>query len=76
VATAVDKDQTTGVDGYNYRRFEPHILWEDAGLVRHPQGAVPGDSAPDFTLRDTEGETWNLSDLRGRPVVLVFGSGT
>jgi peroxiredoxin len=32
----------------------------------------PGDPAPDFTLPDTAGETIALSDLRGRPVVLIF----
>lgn len=31
-----------------------------------------GDEAPDFTLRDHTGEAVTLSELRGRPVVLVF----
>ncbi|HEY5822092.1 MAG TPA: peroxiredoxin [Propionibacteriaceae bacterium] len=31
-----------------------------------------GDLAPDFTTRNTHGETITLSDLRGTPVVLVF----
>jgi thioredoxin-dependent peroxiredoxin len=31
-----------------------------------------GDPAPDFELQDSDGETVRLSDLRGRPVVLVF----
>jgi peroxiredoxin Q/BCP len=32
----------------------------------------PGDSAPDFSLPDTEGNIVNLSDLRGKWVVLYF----
>jgi peroxiredoxin Q/BCP len=32
----------------------------------------PGDTAPDFELRDQDGETVRLSDLRGREVVLYF----
>jgi peroxiredoxin len=31
-----------------------------------------GERAPDFTLVDTSGEPTTLSDLLGRPVVLVF----
>jgi mycoredoxin-dependent peroxiredoxin len=31
-----------------------------------------GDRAPDFTLVDTAGESVKLSELRGRPVVLIF----
>lgn len=37
--------------------------------------AVPvqvGDLAPDFALRDQHGQTVRLSELRGRPVVIVF----
>ena len=38
----------------------------------------PGDPAPDFELRDTDGENpTHLSVFRGRkPVVLIFGSFT
>jgi thioredoxin-dependent peroxiredoxin len=32
----------------------------------------PGDTAPDFELRDQDGEAVRLSDLRGRRVVLYF----
>jgi cytochrome oxidase Cu insertion factor (SCO1/SenC/PrrC family) len=36
-----------------------------------------GDAAPDFTLADMRGEkTVRLADLRGKPVVLIFGSCT
>jgi peroxiredoxin len=32
----------------------------------------PGETAPDFTLRNQDGEKVSLSDLRGRRVLLVF----
>ena len=36
-----------------------------------------GDAAPDFTLRTKDARSeLTLSDLRGKPVVLVFGSYT
>ena len=49
--------------------------WQD----RHdPLAPKPGDMAPDFELRDANGENpVRLSDFRGRkPVALVFGSYT
>ena len=30
------------------------------------------DPAPELVLPDADGETWRLSDHRGRPVVLIF----
>ena len=33
---------------------------------------APGREAPDFTLPDENGNNVRLSDLRGKPVVLVF----
>jgi cytochrome oxidase Cu insertion factor (SCO1/SenC/PrrC family) len=36
-----------------------------------------GDAALDFTLSDSEGKNAvKLSDLKGKPVVLIFGSCT
>ncbi len=44
---------------------------------RRPREVRAGDAAPDFTLQDTQGETTvKLSELRGKPVVLIFGSCT
>ena len=31
-----------------------------------------GDAAPDFTVKDQDGKTIRLSDLRGQRVVLYF----
>lgn len=61
---------------YNYDHFHPRLFLEDAKLMANPDGVVPGDLAPDFELRDTEGNVWHLSSLRGRPVVLITGSAT
>lgn len=38
----------------------------------HLSGATVGKIAPDFTLTDLDGDTVNLSDLRGIPVMLNF----
>ena len=61
---------------HKYTRFHPKTLGRDAKLVMQSVGPLPGEKAPDFTLQDTEGQTWTLSELQGRPVVLIFGSGT
>ena len=34
-----------------------------------------GDKAPDFTLKDGNGNDWTLSDKRGKTVVLLFYPG-
>jgi peroxiredoxin Q/BCP len=39
---------------------------------RFPTVLEAGDSAPDFTLPDQNGDELTLSDLRGKPVVLYF----
>lgn len=33
---------------------------------------TPGELAPDFELRDVDGNLVRLSDFRGKPVVLSF----
>ncbi|MDY7107427.1 MAG: deiodinase-like protein [Planctomycetota bacterium] len=40
------------------------------------RGPAVGDEAPDFELEDLEGNAVSLRDLRGKPVVLRFGSYT
>lgn len=61
---------------YNYEHFRPSVVLKDAKRAVKPEGVVPGDVAPDFELRDTEGRSWRLSELRGKPVVLITGSAT
>jgi peroxiredoxin Q/BCP len=34
-----------------------------------------GDTAPNFSLKDGHGEAWNLSEQRGKTVVLLFYPG-
>ena len=61
---------------YNYGHFRPKHLLADLLKTARGEGLSPGDEAPDFELESTEGERVRLSSLRGRPVVLRFGSFT
>lgn len=75
-------DRATGVmhrqplDEYNYERFRTTHFVADLWRTVQAEGVQPGQEAPDFELASTEGERVRLSGLRGRPVVLHFGSGT
>ena len=44
------------------------------GQTVYPEGYLVkvGDMAPDFTIREAGGETYRLSDLKGRVVMLQF----
>ncbi len=64
------------LDEYNYEHFRPKHLLADLLKTIRGEGIGPGEVAPDFELESTEGEKLRLSDLRGRPVVLRFGSFT
>src|SRR5438067_1205699 len=62
-------------DAYNYRSFDHGS--EAAELERwRRDGPAIGQPAPEFELADLDGNLVRLSDLRGRPVVLEFGSYT
>ncbi|HEX8598905.1 MAG TPA: hypothetical protein VF952_10375 [Chloroflexia bacterium] len=61
---------------YNLRHFRTkHIVSDLKGTVER-RGIQPGQFAPDFGLSSTTGEHVRLSDFRGRPVLLRFGSAT
>lgn len=65
-----------GMDRETYRQRQKQRL------DRAAQSPGPGDAAPDFRLEklteegDRTGEYVTLSELRGRPVALAFGSYT
>src|ERR1051326_1795834 len=62
-------------DAYNYESFD--FGSEAAEFERWvTEGPRIGDPAPNFELADLDGNWLRLSDLRGRPVVLEFGSYT
>ena len=61
---------------YNYEHFRPKHLLADLLKTIRGEGIRPGEVAPNFELESTEGERLRLSSLRGRPVVLRFGSFT
>jgi hypothetical protein len=50
--------------------FQMATMWQQLAKVRAQKGAPI--SAPDFVLKDTDGNTHRLSDLRGNFVVLSF----
>ncbi len=60
---------------YNYELFD---FASDAAEIERwlSEGPRIGDPAPDFDLMDLDGNRVRLRDLRGRPVVLEFGSYT
>jgi hypothetical protein len=45
--------------------------------VRREVDLKEGSDAPDFTIKDIEGKkSVKLSELKGKPIVLIFGSCT
>jgi cytochrome oxidase Cu insertion factor (SCO1/SenC/PrrC family) len=58
----------------NYVHYERRHQLADLTRTRRGQGIRPGEVAPDFTLPAATGEQVRLSALRGRPVLLHFGS--
>ena len=55
---------------YNYDVWTPSV--SEFQLIKTV--AMAGDQPPDFTLPTLDRGTLTLSDLRGKPVVLEFGS--
>jgi len=54
--------------------FARNILLLDAQRTAEARGILPGKIAPDFELPQVVGGSVRLSDLRGRPTILHFGS--
>jgi hypothetical protein len=62
------------IDDYNYEHFRTkHYLLDGQGTLT-ARGIAPGEFAPDWELSDAMGGSVRLSDLRGTPVLLHFGS--
>lgn len=64
------------IDEYNYEHYRAKHLLMNLWWTLRSRGIQPGHVAPDFELPSTDGERIRLSTLRGRPVVLRFGSFT
>ena len=63
-------------DEYNFEHFRTEHFARDAKATMQEWGIRPGELAPDFELPRVQGGTLRLSDLRGQPVILRFGSFT
>ena len=61
---------------YNFEHFRFKHLVNDIQATRAEHGIQPGAEAPDFTLLRAGGGQLRLHDLRGKPVLLHFGSPT
>ena len=69
-------DGKPSVQDYNYEHFRTkHVLQDAQGTVTK-RGIRPGERAPDFELPRADGGSLRLSDLRGKPALLHFGSYT
>lgn len=59
---------------YNFKHFTTRILIGDGMRTVKANGICPGEVAPDFELPEVGGDSLRLSDLRGKPTILHFGS--
>ena len=63
-------------EDYNFEHFRLRHILSDLEGTLEKRGIAPGEEAPDFELPMAHGGTLRLSDLRGKPVLLHFGSVT
>jgi hypothetical protein len=63
-------------DDYNFQHFRTKHLLSDMQATLEQRGIPPGAVAPEFELPRVDGVAVRLSELRGRPVLLHFGSFT
>ncbi len=61
-------------ENYNFEHFKTKILLNDAQRTVEARGIAPGELAPDFELPQVGGGSRRLSNLRGKPTILHFGS--
>jgi hypothetical protein len=71
---SLDEDKRESFDEYNYEHFKTAVLVEDGRRTVEARGIKPGVMAPDFELPQVGGGSLRLSDLRGKPTILHFGS--
>ena len=67
-------DERKAANDYNFKHFHTGILLEDGKRTVEAKGICAGDFAPDFELPQVGGGSIRLSDLRGKPTILHFGS--
>lgn len=72
--TFVQLPKVMGPGEYNYSHFTIKHLIQDGRRTVQEKGIEPGAMAPDFDLFRVGGGTIRLSELRGEPVLLHFGS--
>jgi hypothetical protein len=63
-------------DDYNFQHFSAKYIIRDVRRTLNKAGVNPGEIAPDFELPIATGGSLRLSELRGKPVLLRFGSWT
>ena len=72
----IAQDVRLSRDDYNFTRFRTKHLLSDLQATLEKRGIAPGAVAPEFELPRVDGAAVRLSELRGRPVLLHFGSFT
>ncbi len=71
---ALPEGRKEPVEAYNFEHFRTKHLLKDGQRTLQRWGVSPGELTPDFELPRADGGALRLSDLRGRPVLLHFGS--
>jgi hypothetical protein len=67
-------DKKVDLDEYNFEHFGTRHLLRDGMRTLTCSGIAPGELVPDFELPRAGGGSLRLSDLRGKPILLRFGS--
>ncbi len=70
----VGLENKMSLDEYNFEHFRTKHLLSDVQATVEERGIKPGEMAPDFEMPRVGGGSLRLSELRGKPVILHFGS--